>query len=139
MAGVEKRTLSGHSGCVRSCCFSPDGASVLSGSRYDKTLKIWDAATGDLMCTLEGHTACVLSCSWSGPEMVVSSSSDVTTRWWAKPQGGGFANVATFFSSNPAQALGVSGNGEPAQHGMVVVVGNDQGAVMIVKVIAPDG
>ena len=137
MAGAEKRTLNGHSEFVTSCCFSPDGASVLSGS-YDETLKIWDVATGDLMCTLEGHTASVSSCSWSGPEMVVSSSSDGTTRWWAK-QGGGFANVATFFSSNPAQALGVSGNGEPAQHGMVVVVGNDQGAVMIVKVNAPDG
>ena len=45
MAGVEKRTLRGHSGDVYACCFSPDGASVLSGS-YDKTLKIWDAATG---------------------------------------------------------------------------------------------
>ena len=45
MAGVEKRTLSGHSDEVTSCSFSPDGASVLSGS-YDKTLKIWDAATG---------------------------------------------------------------------------------------------
>ena len=45
MAGVEKRTLSGHSDWVRSCCFSPNGASVLSGSD-DNTLKIWDAATG---------------------------------------------------------------------------------------------
>ena len=45
MAGVEKRTLSGHSELVSSCSFSPDGASVLSGSD-DNTLKIWDAATG---------------------------------------------------------------------------------------------
>ena len=45
MAGVEKRTLSGHSEGVTSCSFSKDGGSVLSGS-YDKTLKIWDAATG---------------------------------------------------------------------------------------------
>ena len=45
MAGAEKRTLSGHSGEVNACCFSPDGASVLSGS-FDATLKIWDAATG---------------------------------------------------------------------------------------------
>ena len=45
MAGAEKRTLSGHSREVTSCSFSPDGASVLSGS-WDKTLKIWDAATG---------------------------------------------------------------------------------------------
>ena len=45
VAGVKKRTLSGHSRDVTSCSFSPDGASVLSGSE-DTTLKIWDAATG---------------------------------------------------------------------------------------------
>ena len=45
MAGVEKRTLSGHYFAVTSCSFSPDGGSVVSGS-WDKTLKIWDAATG---------------------------------------------------------------------------------------------
>ena len=45
MAGVEKRTLRGHFRVVTSCSFSPDGASVLSGSD-DRTLKIWDAATG---------------------------------------------------------------------------------------------
>ena len=45
MAGVERRTLSGHSSNVMACSFSPDGASVLSVSR-DKTLKIWDVATG---------------------------------------------------------------------------------------------
>ena len=45
MVGTEKCTLSGHSSNVMACSFSPDGASVLSGS-HDKTLKIWDAATG---------------------------------------------------------------------------------------------
>ena len=43
--GEEKCTLYGHTEPVVACSFSPDGASVLSGS-YDNTLKIWDAATG---------------------------------------------------------------------------------------------
>ena len=43
--GQRNYTLSGHSGDVNACSFSPDGGSVLSGSD-DKTLKIWDAATG---------------------------------------------------------------------------------------------
>ena len=45
LAGVEKRTLRGHSEGVTSCSFSKDGGSVLSGSD-DNTLKIWDATTG---------------------------------------------------------------------------------------------
>ena len=48
MAGVEKYTLSGGL-VVYACSFSPDGASVLSGG-HDKTLKIWDAATGARLC-----------------------------------------------------------------------------------------
>ena len=48
-SGKERYTLRGHFRVVTSCSFSPDGASVLSGSD-DKTLKIWDAATGARLC-----------------------------------------------------------------------------------------
>ena len=35
---------SAHSGYVRSVAFSPDGATIVSGSD-DKTIKVWDAGT----------------------------------------------------------------------------------------------
>ena len=38
-----------------SVAFSPDGKRIVSGSN-DKTLKVWDAATGQEMLTLKGHT-----------------------------------------------------------------------------------
>ncbi|KAF5230264.1 hypothetical protein FAUST_9885 [Fusarium austroamericanum] len=48
------QTLEGHSSSVTSVVFSADGQRLASGS-YDKTVKIWDAATGACKQTLEGH------------------------------------------------------------------------------------
>ena len=50
-----QRTLKGHTGAVWSVAFSPDGKRIVSGSE-DKTLKVWDATTGQEMLTLKGHT-----------------------------------------------------------------------------------
>ena len=40
---------------VVSVCFSSDGKQIASGSR-DKTVKIWNASSGELQSTLGGHT-----------------------------------------------------------------------------------
>ena len=40
---------------VRGVAISPDGRRVVSGSS-DKTLKVWDVATGKCVATLEGHS-----------------------------------------------------------------------------------
>ena len=40
---------------VRCCSISGDGRTIVSGSD-DKTVRVWDATTGQLRHTLEGHT-----------------------------------------------------------------------------------
>jgi serine/threonine protein kinase len=76
------RTLEGHSGWVRSVAFSPNGATLASGSD-DKTLVLWDVQTGQQLRTLEGHTGVVYSLAFSPDGGTLASASwDKTLILW---------------------------------------------------------
>jgi WD40 repeat protein len=55
-----ERTLKGHTNYVWDVVVTPDGRRVLSASN-DKTVKMWDLATGNLLATFSGHTSMVCS------------------------------------------------------------------------------
>ncbi|MEE1097327.1 MAG: hypothetical protein U0K83_03255, partial [Bacteroidales bacterium] len=57
------QTLEGHSKYVRYVAYSPDGTKIISGSA-DKTIKIWNANTGECLKTLEGHSDWVNSVAY---------------------------------------------------------------------------
>jgi WD40 repeat protein/tRNA A-37 threonylcarbamoyl transferase component Bud32 len=61
---TERLSLKGHTGPVRGVAYSPDGTRLASASN-DGTVKVWDAATGQLALSLTGHTAVVLSVAYS--------------------------------------------------------------------------
>ena len=63
-ADAEPRRLMGHRGSVMAVAFSPDGK-VLASSSRDKTIKLWDVATGALIRTLTEHTADVYDVAFS--------------------------------------------------------------------------
>jgi hypothetical protein len=75
-------TLPGHSSFVNSLAISPNGKTLASGS-WDKTIKIWNLETGELIGTLTGHSDRVNSVAISGDgKMLVSGSSDETIKFW---------------------------------------------------------
>jgi len=52
--------LKRHSNSVETVAFSPNGRLLASGSD-DKTVKLWNSATGELIQRLEGHNNWVMA------------------------------------------------------------------------------
>src|SRR5436305_14981266 len=72
----------GHTNFVYSVAFSPDGATLATGS-FDNTIKLWDFKTGKEKVTLKGHTSANYCVAFS-PDvtLLTSASQDKTIRLW---------------------------------------------------------
>ncbi|KAK0386696.1 hypothetical protein NLU13_6530 [Sarocladium strictum] len=80
--GYPKRSLHGHSHIVSDCVISSDGAYALSAS-WDKTLRLWELASGTTTRRFVGHNSDVLSVSFSADNrQIVSGSRDRTIKLW---------------------------------------------------------
>ena len=77
----------GHAEGVTAVAWSPDGKTVCSGSS-DKTLRLWNAETGESVRVLEGHTSGVRAVAWSPDGKTVCSEDwDDKKRVWRAETG----------------------------------------------------
>jgi len=76
------RTFTGHSDGITAAAFSPNENLIVSGSE-DKTLKLWDVATGRAIHTFTGHTATVNSVAFhpSGKFIFSAGDDDMLKIW----------------------------------------------------------
>jgi len=110
------QTLSGHSDAVLSVAFSPDGKVLASGS-YDKTIELWEVATGRKITSLTGHSNYVLSVAFSPDGKVLASgSSDKTIKLWEVATGreintlSGHSNTVSSVAFSPDGQVLASGS-----------------------------
>ena len=90
-------TLEGHSSSVLSVACSPDSSRLASsGGAFmgsflgfgDRTIRIWDLASGRLIASLQGHTDTVNCVAWSHSHgRLASASDDKTVRIWDTASG----------------------------------------------------
>ena len=112
------RELKGHDAPVTSAAFSADGARIVTASN-DRTARVWDAGSGEMLRELKGHGGAVTSAAFSADgARIVTASGDRTARVWDAGSGemlrelkgdGGVVSSAAF-SADGARIVSASGD-----------------------------
>ncbi|XP_028400536.1 vegetative incompatibility protein HET-E-1-like [Dendronephthya gigantea] len=100
--------LSGHSRSVLHCEFTPDGT-VLATCGADKTVLLWNVASGELIRSLQGHAAEVTSCCFY-ENILATSSKDKTVVLWLYESGRRASRLA--IHSGPVLSCSISSSGQ---------------------------
>jgi len=95
---------------ITSIAVSPDGTRLATGE-FDTTVKLWDAATGNLLFTLFGHSSYVGSVAFSADgKTLASASEDGSVKLWDALTGRAVLTLAGHTSGVMGVAFSADGN-----------------------------
>jgi len=83
---LEIKTLRGHTDTITSVAFSPDGQRIATGS-WDRSAKVWDAASGRELLTLKGHAGGVRSVAFCPDGRRIVTASRGAAKVWEAASG----------------------------------------------------
>ncbi|MCZ6572509.1 MAG: serine/threonine protein kinase, partial [Planctomycetota bacterium] len=134
LATGERRVLRGHEGSVTSVVVSADGTRIASTS-FDKTLRLWDAETGQTTAVLSGHSDPVHAAAFSRDgTRLVSGSFDGTLRVWDVDTGA--VQIVLLGHDGPVRAVAFDRTGariaSGSADGTIRIWNGDRGADVVV-------
>ena len=117
-------TFLGHAGSVIAVALSADGRWAISGSD-DKTLKLWDVETGQVLRTFRGHAGSVNAVALSADgRRAISGSYDKTLKLWDLSDG---KCLDTTYLEGGVNCVAISSKGN------TIVVGDEGGNMYFLK------
>jgi WD40 repeat protein len=138
-------------GAIHAVAISPDGRTLVTGN-HDKTVRVWDLATGNLKHRLVGHQDLVTSVAISRDgQTLVSASQDKTIKIWNLATGElqrtltGHTNSVTSVAMSPDGKTLVSGSADKTikiwnlANGNPIETLTGHKALVRSVVISPDG
>jgi WD40 repeat protein len=73
-------TMRGHTGLVSCVAMTPDGSRVAAGG-FDGAVRVWDAATGELLASRAGDGKPVASVAFDGERIVIRGTDGKRAAW----------------------------------------------------------
>lgn len=114
-------TLEGHQKKITLIEFSPTASNVLASCSHDKTVKVWDVAEQEELCSYDGHDAMLQSLHWSQDgSKLLSKSQDKMLRMYDPRTPTEVVCVDSQLGTKPGKALMID------NHGLVFTCGRNK-------------
>src|SRR5262245_14196879 len=111
------RILRGHTHAVRAVAYAPDRPGMLASAGDDRTVRLWDAPSGEPLGAHATHGDSLLSLTFAADTGILISGGRSSSLAWWDVGGGGLAGPRAYYVGwGPVVALAVTADGVLSAH-----------------------